>query len=539
MSVYEKQTWVDGVTPADAEHFNHMENGIAANAETVGKAISFEAQTLTEEQKAQARANIGVSESGGGSAEGAVLYTPQTLTEEQQNQARGNIGAAPMSLFKISNASGDNVDVLTSIKPEADALTLGLYFDRTSGKEVNNENWYSTEDFIQFPDGAGLIAHYSANNDKYAFPTVIFYDENKNYLAGQYYGSFESEEYDGKYCIIYDVPENTRYIRVSYQKQYVDRYYEHSHLWSVTQQHNESVNVEIPNLIIPNIAKLVKSALLPYCKARFDDSFNYIAYSQIYASGISINTAEHFEWAANQGFTALKGDVRPTSDGGLIMCHDAGFTLNTDGKVREYAPSSEDYTTVTIHDMTEAECLALQHVNTDSHVCNFETFIRICKKHGKIAFITIRDEYMDKVVPKMFEILDKYSMRKRSIVNSFTVPSLEAVRAADDDIMLSNVLNDKTVLTKAHINKAIALGNCLICTFLFPFDYDNDDNGDGNLDGFDALERSLEALAYAQKKDIRIYSAINNSASDVEKLMAYGVMGAQMTVVPSFDSDEI
>lgn len=32
MSVYEKQVWVDGVTPADAEHFNHMEEGIAANA---------------------------------------------------------------------------------------------------------------------------------------------------------------------------------------------------------------------------------------------------------------------------------------------------------------------------------------------------------------------------------------------------------------------------------------------------------------------------------------------------------------------------
>ena len=35
-----------------------------------------------------------ISDSGGGTAEGAVLYTPQTLTPEQQAQARENIGAA-------------------------------------------------------------------------------------------------------------------------------------------------------------------------------------------------------------------------------------------------------------------------------------------------------------------------------------------------------------------------------------------------------------------------------------------------------------
>ena len=32
-------------------------------------------------------------QNGGGSAEGAVLYTEQTLTEEQKAQARENIGA--------------------------------------------------------------------------------------------------------------------------------------------------------------------------------------------------------------------------------------------------------------------------------------------------------------------------------------------------------------------------------------------------------------------------------------------------------------
>lgn len=50
-------------------------------------------QSLTDAQKLQARTNIGAAApgEGGGSVEGAVLYTAQTLTESQQHQARKNI----------------------------------------------------------------------------------------------------------------------------------------------------------------------------------------------------------------------------------------------------------------------------------------------------------------------------------------------------------------------------------------------------------------------------------------------------------------
>lgn len=66
--------------------------------EVVGQpcAVLYKPQSLNEEQKAQARENIGVTNSGG-STEGAVLYTAQTLTEEQKAQARENIGAAEAS----------------------------------------------------------------------------------------------------------------------------------------------------------------------------------------------------------------------------------------------------------------------------------------------------------------------------------------------------------------------------------------------------------------------------------------------------------
>ena len=255
-------------------------------------------------------------------------------------------------------------------------------------------------------------------------------------------------------------------------------------------------------------------------KARFDDSFNYIAYSSVTGSEGSINTAEHFRWAAKQGFTALKGDVRPTSDGKLIMCHDAGFTLNSNGNIVSY--NAENSTV--IRSMTEAECLALTHANTGNPVCSFETYIRICKTYGKIAFITIRNEYMEEVVPAMFEVLDKYSMRTRCIVNSFTEASLRAVRAVDNGIMLSLVTLFEAVPTLDNMNTVKSLGNCLLSVFVFPSE-----------NGFSYLEQGAEALAYARENDIRIYSGQTGNANEVDTLLQYGITGTQMTVVPNFD----
>lgn len=64
----------------------------------VGGASNFvrydAAQALTDEQKAQARTNIGAD-----TVQGAVLYTPQNLSNVQQQQARENIFAASADKF--------------------------------------------------------------------------------------------------------------------------------------------------------------------------------------------------------------------------------------------------------------------------------------------------------------------------------------------------------------------------------------------------------------------------------------------------------
>ena len=79
--------------------------------------ISYLLQNLTEDQKAQARKNIGA---GTGSVEGAVLYTPQTLTNSQKAQARENIGAGTSN---ISNTDIENKINNSSVKFTLQNLT--------------------------------------------------------------------------------------------------------------------------------------------------------------------------------------------------------------------------------------------------------------------------------------------------------------------------------------------------------------------------------------------------------------------------------
>ena len=59
--------------------------------------------------------------------------------------------------------------------------------------------------------------------------------------------------------------------------------------------------------------------------------FNYISYSRLFEDAGSVNTAEHYRYCGSLPFTSIKGDIRPTIDGGIIMCHDPGFTLDENG----------------------------------------------------------------------------------------------------------------------------------------------------------------------------------------------------------------
>lgn len=75
-----------------SEKISTMETGL-------GNAVKFTAQTLEDEQKAQARTNIGAI--GEDDITNVIRYEAQTLTAEQQAQARQNLDAAPADAGRV------------------------------------------------------------------------------------------------------------------------------------------------------------------------------------------------------------------------------------------------------------------------------------------------------------------------------------------------------------------------------------------------------------------------------------------------------
>lgn len=251
-----------------------------------------------------------------------------------------------------------------------------------------------------------------------------------------------------------------------------------------------------------------------YHSRKFNGEVMNTAYSTI---GLApINSAEHFQLAAHLGFNALKGDVRITADNKLIMCHDAGFTLDESGKVTSYNSSNA----IVIKDTDYSSLMALEYVANNgvlghyAKVCDFDTFIRICKENGKIAYITLRENKIPNLVSVMMDTLKKYRMEDHCVVNSYTLAALQEVRRYSSTIPLSMVISLGTTLTKETVDKVIPLGNSIVTMFLYPTD-----------DPISLWNQSAEALAYAAENDVQIHMAQVNSYADYSAMVQRGVQG--------------
>lgn len=260
--------------------------------------------------------------------------------------------------------------------------------------------------------------------------------------------------------------------------------------------------------------------LLTMQKAAFDGQILNIAYSGIGITHCPTNTMEHFLTACKLGFNTLKGDICPTLDGGLIMCHDKGYTLNEQGRIVRF---DKDNCRL-ISQMTTEEVLALEHeafheeLGHYAHPCTLEQFVFICKEHGMICYPTIRDENMEVVVPALLSVLDKYHMRSCTIINSMKYSSLEMVRNFDRDIMLCFTLRGGELFTKEHVDKVILLGNAMLDGFHFR-------DRCTSKESFGLIEEGREALAYAKANDIRLCEAQVRTYRDYYKAIQMGING--------------
>lgn len=253
----------------------------------------------------------------------------------------------------------------------------------------------------------------------------------------------------------------------------------------------------------------------------YNGEFDYIAYSGVVGiNDAPINTAEHYELCASDAFAfdTIKGDLRVTSDNKIVMCHDEGFSFNSEGRIVDYNSSNM----TKIHDLTYAQCMALQYAKkyrgNYTNVCDFETYLSICARNNKKAFITIRNEYIPELLSVIMPMIYRYGMQSKCIINSFTLNSLKLVRQYDSSIKLSWVINNGK-LSNDVIDTAIDLGNCLLTLYNF----DATKHG-----GFPALSSYEPYILYAQQKGVSLYTALVGDVSIIDQLRSFGISGAQI-----------
>lgn len=257
---------------------------------------------------------------------------------------------------------------------------------------------------------------------------------------------------------------------------------------------------------------------------RFDEKFQVIAYSNI---GVApINTKEHFEYCAKHGFDGLKCDVRLTSDDKLVLCHDAGVTLDSEGRITGYSASNS----TTIRSMTSAEFLALEHATKYNdayvHPTDLESFMTICKRSGKIPYITVRgatdsteDGTLAPTVAKLVaEAIRKYSVERNCIVNSYDPAILLMIRAREPEVYLSQVFYPyNSMLLNAAMKNAKENSLYMLCFFF--------EDASHTYDSMVADANIMAAITECKARGIRVWGAQTTSENTLDKITALGFGG--------------
>lgn len=150
--------------PIQTSEMSSMIRGIEGGSPN---AVLFTEQSLTDEQKAQARENIGAAAIGeGGSSENAVLYIEQDLTSEQKNQARKNID------IHVGEEPADADEGAVWIDPDSVGLILGnaIMAEDTNDGDVEIFGSLISEDTViakdENSDGNIILQTYISEEEK-------------------------------------------------------------------------------------------------------------------------------------------------------------------------------------------------------------------------------------------------------------------------------------------------------------------------------------------------------------------------------------
>lgn len=160
-----------GNIPMSAEDDETVAEAVSKVQEKASAAVRYDtAQKLTDEQKTQARTNIGAASAedvDGKVAESVKATEAQTFTDTQKEQARTNIGAAAAADYTATlTASGWTGDAAPYTQ---EATVAGILASDTPFVDVDMSGLTTSDDMTAAQDAFGLILKATAGAGKITF----------------------------------------------------------------------------------------------------------------------------------------------------------------------------------------------------------------------------------------------------------------------------------------------------------------------------------------------------------------------------------
>ena len=179
------------------------------------------------------------------------------------------------------------------------------------------------------------------------------------------------------------------------------------------------------------------------------------------------NSLYFFEKAYEAGFRALKADMRLTSDNKIVLCHDAGFTLDGNGRIIAYDANNN----TTIHSLTLAQVQALEFAEQAEgeyvHPGVLDDFLVFCKRNRIVPYLTFRNEYVSDTATALWASLLTYKMEQRAIINLYpmNVGIIAALQAKQPYWLICNTRQTTIPLSQELIDETALNGCSYLCIY--------------------------------------------------------------------------